>query len=1577
VKSPVPTTSAKVGARGTEFVSGSLGYGHVGSSRRPLTQLVGLVPTVLLLSGLLSVWAGPLAASAAATTGDSTQFPNGRTHMATDARPATANGDWTQFHNGPTHEGFNTDESTLSASNVPRLRVAWTGTTGSGIGFSSPAVADGVVYVGSEDGKLYAYAVGCASAGASCTPIWTGTTGGYIYWSSPAVADGVVYVGSEDGKLYAYAVGCASGGGSCTSLWTGATGSGIESSPAVADGVVYVGSGDKKLYAYAVGCASGGGSCTPLWTGATGSGIWSSPAVADGVVYVGSYTDKKLYAYAVGCASGGGSCMPLWTGDTDLPIASSPAVADGVVYVGSYAGSYAGKLYAFDAKATFAITGIASSAVKNVVLSFAVTAKDSFGNTDPSYQGTVHFTSSDPLATLPSDYTFVAADAGSHQFTLTFGAEGSQSITVADVAQPSITSNQTERILSAAPGTVVAWGHYYYGQTTVPTGLSGVIAIAAGGWHSLALKSDGTVVGWGDNANGQSTVPAGLSGVTAIAAGADHSLALKSNGTVLAWGNSAMGQTKVPAGLSGVTAIAAGDQFSLALKSNGTVVGWGDNYYGQTTVPAGLSGVTAIAAGDQFSLALKSDGTVVGWGDNYYGQTTVPAGLSGVTAIAARDQFSLALKSDGTVVAWGYDFFGQTDVSSGLSGVGAIAAGGSTSYALGADASAPTDGSALIDGGAAYTNSTSITLTLSASDDVGVAQMRLSQDAGFSGAAWRQYATTAPFTINGGDGSIQTVYAQFRDFSGHLSDVVSDSILLDLEAPSSSVNALPASELAMSFMVGWTGSDATSGVATYDVQVRDDGVTTPGGSGTPGTWTPWLTATTATSLSFEGLAAHRYCFRSRATDAAGNVEAWRVDPDTCTRVTDTAAPAPGSVVIDGGAVSTNSTAVTLALTATDNIGVTEMRVSEDLAFAGVTWQPFATSLPFILSAGGGTHTVYAQFRDADGNASDVVSDSIVLNTVPGNPMGVTASPRNASAVVSWTAPADDGGAAIIAYTVTSDPDAKTCAWTSGPLSCTVTGLTNGTPYTFTVAATTAVGTGPASSPSSSVTPVTPPMLPGPPAGVSAVAGNASAVVSWTAPADDGGSPVSAYTITSNPGSRTCGWSSGPLTCTVTGLTNGQAYTFSVTATNGVGTGPASAASNSVTPVASAIASTYTPISPRRVLDTRPTVKSGNPTNIGLSGKCNAGVVRKFTVAGAHYVGGGTAPAIPANAVAITGNLTIVNETAAGVIDLGPAVSASGSTSTLSFVKGDIRANNVTVGLAADGSLSAVYRSSTAGATTDLIFDVTGYFTPNTAGATYHIVTPGRILDTRPTGSSGATHIGPLTKLANRTVKSFPVAGVKALGGTGALVPVGAVAVTGNITVTNATSAGYVSLGPTMTANPSTSTVNVPARTNVANGVTVALKGGKLSVVWCGTTGSSTDVIFDVTGYFTADASGLSFYALTPVRLLDSSVNMGLTGPFANRTARLLGVGGTSTIPSGAAAIAGNLTLITPSSGGFVLVSPEVVASPTTSTVNASAGRSEANGFDVALGSGGHVALEWAGTVGSTANLALDVTGYWK
>jgi hypothetical protein len=291
----------------------------------------------------------------------------------------------------------------------------------------------------------------------------------------------------------------------------------------------------------------------------------------------------------------------------------------------------------------------------------------------------------------------------------------------------------------------------------------------------------------------------------------------------------------------------------------------------------------------------------------------------------------------------------------------------------------------------------------------------------------------------------------------------------------------------------------------------------------------------------------------------------------------------------------------------------------------------------------------------------------------------------------------------------------------------------------------------------------------------------------------------------------------------------------------------------------------------------------------------------------------------------------------------------------------------------------VYRSSTAGATVDVIFDVTGYFLADASGATYHPVAPGRVLDTRPTSGS-RIHIGLSGKFTNKAVRTIAVAGVKGLGWSSALVPANATAITANLTIVNATSAGFASLGPTVAAVPKTSTINVAAGKIIANGVTVSLRSGTIQAVWDGTNGSSADFLLDVTGYFLSGSGGLSFYLLDPYRVLDSSQGTGLSGSFATGTARTLAVGGTggsAGVPADAAGIAGNLTLVSPSSAGYAVVSPSISGIPSSSTVNTSAGVSVANGFDVPLDTTGQLMLGWYGTIGSTANLSLDVNGYWK
>jgi hypothetical protein len=204
---------------------------------------------------------------------------------------------------------------------------------------------------------------------------------------------------------------------------------------------------------------------------------------------------------------------------------------------------------------------------------------------------------------------------------------------------------------------------------------------------------------------------------------------------------------------------------------------------------------------------------------------------------------------------------------------------------------------------------------------------------------------------------------------------------------------------------------------------------------------------------------------------------------------------------------------------------------------------------------------------------------------------------------------------------------------------------------------------------------------------------------------------------------------------------------------------------------------------------------------------------------------------------VTGNLTVTQQSSGGFLFVGPNSMNNPTSSTLNFPLGDDRANAVTVALGAGGTLSVTYAAATLGPTAQVIFDVTGYFTPDMTGATYVPLTPARILDSR-------DHTGGLGIFSSHVAQTF---GVTGNGGVAA----GAIAVTGNLTVTQQTSGGFLSIGPVAMNNPTSSTLNFPVGDDRANAVTVALgTGGTLSVTYAASTlGPTAQVIFDVTGYF--------------------------------------------------------------------------------------------------------------------------------
>jgi hypothetical protein len=398
----------------------------------------------------------------------------------------------------------------------------------------------------------------------------------------------------------------------------------------------------------------------------------------------------------------------------------------------------------------------------------------------------------------------------------------------------------------------------------------------------------------------------------------------------------------------------------------------------------------------------------------------------------------------------------------------------------------------------------------------------------------------------------------------------------------------------------------------------------------------------------------------------------------------------------------------------------------------------------------------------------------------------------------------------------------------------------------------------------------------------------------------------------------------------------------VTGTDGSATGTATLTVSNVVRVRPG--DTFHPITPIRLLDTR----SGN----GFLGKLFANTPITFQITGRG---------VPAGATAVTGNLTVTDSSFSWAVYLGPDPLVSPASSTINFEPGEIRANGLTVALSSTGSLSATYLS-TAGNSTDLVFDVTGYFTPDTSGATYHPITPARVLDTR----SGN---GLATRLTANTPVTFQITG---RGG----VPAGATAVTANVTIVGETASWAVYVGPNPTASPGTSTLNFNAGDIKANNLTVALgSGGTLSATYISTAGNTTDLVLDVTGYYTADLTGGEFVPIAPVRLLDTRSGNGLTGKFDANTPRSFQITGGG-VPANATAISGNVTVVNETASWAVFVGPDPSASPTTSTVNFAQGQVVANGLTVALGSGGSLSATYMSTAGNTTDLVLDVTGYF-
>jgi fibronectin type 3 domain-containing protein len=567
--------------------------------------------------------------------------------------------------------------------------------------------------------------------------------------------------------------------------------------------------------------------------------------------------------------------------------------------------------------------------------------------------------------------------------------------------------------------------------------------------------------------------------------------------------------------------------------------------------------------------------------------------------------------------------------------------------------------------------------------------------------------------------------------------------------------------------------------------------------------------------------------------------------------------------------------------------------------------------------------------------------------VPDAPLDLSAVASGSSVQLGWSPPSNaTPGVTYNVYRTTTQ--GKERANAAAPIAKGVTGtgytdssVTTSTTYYYVVTATNPLGFEGLGSEEASTVPSRPPA----PTIEQPTTGNTEATIDFTPQSSDGGSPITSYTATANDqtdparGGQTQTGAGSPIT--ITGLTNGDSYTFTVAATNTVGTGPAAAPSSSVIPNAPL---PYHPVAPTRITDTR---TGGGPLGPNTT--------RKVTVAGA-----GGVPTTGVSAVVL--NVTATDPTAPSYLTVWPAGSTRPTASNLNFSPGQTVPNLVEVAVGANGQVS-IYNPA---GSVDVVVDLEGYVGPSTtAGAgLYNPLAPARITDTRMGG-------GPLGPNATLNVK---------VTGTGGVPTTGVSAVALNVTATDATASSYLTVWPTGSSPPMASNLNFTPGETVPNRVIVPVgTGGQVGIY---NPAGSVDVVVDVSGYFTdgsnASATGSQFTPTTPARITDTrpgsgSGNAGETlTPGATLTAQVSGAGG---VPAGAVAGAVmNVTTTDATAPSYLTVWPTALTQPLASDLNWVAGETVPNLVAAKLGPDG--AVQVFNAAGST-DVVVDVSGWYS
>ncbi len=466
-----------------------------------------------------------------------------------------------------------------------------------------------------------------------------------------------------------------------------------------------------------------------------------------------------------------------------------------------------------------------------------------------------------------------------------------------------------------------------------------------------------------------------------------------------------------------------------------------------TTAPLVLSDVISVSVSNN-PFSPNSDGAfdttlaTVEAGDSQ----TLYLNVYNSSSVLKRTGIALSEISSGTYTAtWNGNDDSETVVSDGTYTIKVsdeatgIQANESTEEAANIDVDTypPTSCSVEINSGDTYTNSTSVNLTtITATDDSSI-KMRF-QNSGENWTEWQDFQGTKAWTLTSTDGS-KTVNYEAKDVVNNtIISSVSDSITLDTTNPTVNMSIVGAGDTPsthsnnVSVTLSIAGSDATSGVEYMKIS-NDIGFT---GSS-------WINYTTSKAWTLNSGDGTKTVY-IKVKDRAGKESV--VSSDNITL--DTVSPLSLTISIDSGQTYTNSTNVTLSLSATNAL---KMQVSNYANFSGAVWESYSTSKNFSITDGNGTRKVYFRAKDTAGNIATGVNDSIILDKATPEISSVSSSGvSQSSATITWTT--DEASTSYVEYGTTTGYGSNTTLNSTKAMSHSqiITSLNSGTTYHYRV-----------------------------------------------------------------------------------------------------------------------------------------------------------------------------------------------------------------------------------------------------------------------------------------------------------------------------------------------------------------------------------------------------------------------------------------------------------------------------------------------------------------------------------------------